>query len=326
MAVESGGVLGRVVRIATRKSALALAQTATVVAQLEHVAHVTCELVPITTKGDAQADRSLAAIGGDGVFVKELMQALLEGRADLAVHSAKDLPTTIPADLDAGAVPLREDARDALVSSQGRFADLGALPARARVGTSSQRRAAQVLAQRPDVQIVPLRGNVDSRMKKLENGTLDAAILALAGLRRLGAAALEPARPIDPQVMVPAAGQGALFVQCRADDEETRGLIAALNHDASALAVRLERRFLAKVGAGCVAPIGVHARVRAGSFHLLALIAATDGTTSVRRQVEGTAADAAEALRIVEAVASEMLAAGGRELIDAAEKRDSKTS
>jgi hydroxymethylbilane synthase len=326
MVAESGGARGRVVRIATRKSVLALAQTATVVAQLEKMAQVTCELVPITTKGDAEVDRSLVAIGGAGVFVKELMNALLDGRADLAVHSAKDLPTALPTGLDAGAVPLREDARDALVSSSGRFTDLDGLPARARVGTSSLRRAAQVLARRPDAQIVPLRGNVDSRIGKVKDGTLDAAILALAGLRRLGTAALEYATPIDQQVMVPAAGQGALFVQCRADDDHMRALIAGLDHGPSSLAIRLERRFLADVGAGCVAPIGVHAQVSAGAFHLSALIAATDGTASIRRQVEGGASDAAEALRIVETLASEMLAAGGRELIDAAEKRDITTT
>jgi hydroxymethylbilane synthase len=316
----------RTIRVATRKSALAIAQTKLVVERLEH-SGVVCEIVPITTKGDAQLDRSLIAIGGDGVFVKELMSALLEERADLAVHSAKDLPTALPEALDAGVIPQREDARDALVSDENRYRDLASLPEGARVGTSSLRRAAQVRLLRPDLQIVPLRGNVDSRVGKVRDGVVDAAILAFAGLLRLGIVpSLGGGSPLDESVMVPAVGQGALFVQCRKSDSATFALLAPLEHGPSALATRLERSFLARVGGGCVAPIGAHAEVQDGRFRLVALIVATDGTTSVRREAQGPATDAAEAHRVVEALASEMLAAGGRELIDAARERDLKTS
>ena len=316
----------RTIRVATRKSTLAIAQTKIVVEYLEQSAGVVCEIVPITTKGDAQLDRSLVAIGGDGVFVKELMNALLEERADIAVHSAKDLPTALPEALDAGVIPQRADARDALVSKDNRYRDLGSLPAGARVGTSSLRRAAQVRLLRGDLQIVPLRGNVDSRVGKVRDGSLDAAILAFAGLLRIGILpSVGGGSPLDETVMVPAVGQGALFVQCRVADSATAELLAPLEHGPSAAATRLERTFLARVGGGCVAPIGAHAQVQDGSFRLVALIAATDGTASLRREAQGPAADAAEAHRIVEALASEMLAAGGRELIDAARERDLKT-
>ncbi len=315
----------RTLRVATRKSALALAQTALVVERLERSAGVACEIIPMTTKGDAQVDRSLVAIGGDGVFVKELMGALLDGRADIAVHSAKDLPTSLP-DALTGAVTERADARDALVSVDNRFTDIASLPQRATVGTSSLRRVAQLRLQRPDLQIVPLRGNVDTRLSKVTSGDVDAAVLALAGLLRLKADTKASSyTALDPEVMVPAVGQGALFVQCRADDLLTRDLVAGLEHEPSARAIELERAFLAAIGGGCVAPIGAYAEVNENSFAFLALVAATDGTAAIRRQVKGVTADAAEARRIVEAMASEMLAAGAREIVESARQRESTT-
>jgi len=312
----------RMLRVATRRSPLAMAQTQLVVKLLQESAPIGVEIIPITTKGDAQADRSLVAIGGDGVFVKELMYALLDERADIAVHSAKDLPTALPDELNAGIVPAREDARDVLVSKDNVYDDIAALPEGAVVGTSSLRRAAQVHMQRSDVSIAPLRGNVDTRVDKVRRGDYDAAILALAGLTRLGLlASVGGGSPLDVDVMVPAVGQGALFVQCRAADESTRNLIATLNHEPSAFATRLERAFLARIGGGCVAPVGAHVQVEGAMWRLWAVVAATDGTKSVRRSAQGAYPGAAEAMAAVEAIASEMLAAGGGEIVAESRQR-----
>jgi hydroxymethylbilane synthase len=316
----------RTLRIVTRRSPLALAQTKIVVDRLQRSADVVCEVIPITTKGDAQADRSLIAIGGDGVFVKELMNALVEERADIAVHSLKDLPTALPPELDAGAVLERDDPRDVLVSRDNVYATIASLPTGAVVGTSSLRRAAQVRLIRQDLTIAPLRGNVDSRLGKLRSGECDAAILALAGLRRAGLLeSVGGGSPLQPDVMVPAVGQGALYAQCRSTDVAVRALLAAIDHAPSAQATRLERAFLAKLGGGCVAPIGAYVRIEDGQWRLLAVIAATDGTKVLRRSATGPCVDAAEAVASVEAVASEMLAAGGREIIERARQRDSET-
>jgi len=311
-------------RIATRKSTLALAQTESVVAALRAVHALEIEIVSITTKGDALRDRSLTAIGGDGVFVKELMAALQDGRADIAVHSLKDLPTEIPAAVDAGVVPRRADARDVLLSARNRYPLIDALPHGATVGTSSLRRAAQLRLRRRDLDIVPLRGNVDSRVGKVLAGACHAAVLALAGMQRIDLLGLVGGgTPLEYDVMVPAAGQGALYVQCRADDRVTAELIASLQHEPSALATNLERSFLQRCGGGCVVPLGIHVEpVEPGPPHALAwslhaCIASTDGTRSVRRHVRVTAADAAEARLQVEAIADEMLAAGGRQIIAA---------
>lgn len=310
-------------RIATRRSALALAQTQLVVDQLRERTNIKYEIVPLTTKGDAQVDRSLAAIGGDGVFVKELFAALADGRADVAVHSLKDLPTSLPAELDAGAVPEREDASDVLISRDNAYSSIEALPPHAVVGTSSLRRAAQLRLRRPDLRIAPLRGNVDTRVLKVLEGGCAAAVVAFAGLRRahlLGAVGGGSVLPHD--VMVPAVGQGALFVQCRRDDEPVSRLVSTLDHAPSALATRMERAFLAAIGGGCVAPIGAHVAIAHGAWRLQAIVVATDGTKALRRTGGGSTSDAAEAIRAVEAVAYEMLAAGARELIVQARQRD----
>ncbi|MDQ6824000.1 MAG: hydroxymethylbilane synthase [Candidatus Eremiobacteraeota bacterium] len=303
-------------RIATRKSALALAQTELVIAGL-HQRPIAFEIVPITTKGDADQDRSLAVIGGDGVFVKELMTALLDGRADIAVHSLKDLPTEIPAALDAGVVLRREDARDVLISPDNRYASVEMMPQGATVGTSSLRREAQLRIRRPDLVIAPLRGNVDSRVRKVLNGDYDAALLALAGMKRLGLlATVGGGAALDYDTMVPAAGQGALYVQCRADDTATQALLSPLQDFSTARAVAMERSFLKRCGGGCVVPLGVHVEVDRAGWSLDACIASTDGTRFVRKHTRGSASDAAEAISQVEAVADEMLAAGGRQIID----------
>ena len=303
-----------------------MAQTKLVVDMLQANGPIDVEIVPITTKGDAQIDRSLVAIGGDGVFVKELMHALLDQRADIAVHSAKDLPTALPDELDAGVVPQREDARDVLVSKDNMYRNIMALPKNAVVGTSSLRRAAQVHMKRSDVSVAPLRGNVDSRVERVRRGEYDAAILALAGLARLDLlSSVGGGSPLGFDVMVPAVGQGALFVQCRASDEGTRTLIAPLNHERSAFATRLERAFLARIGGGCVAPVGAHVQLDGATWRLWAVVAATDGTRSVRRSAQGSYPGAAEAIAAVEAVASEMLTAGGREIVDESRQRGVET-
>ncbi len=316
----------RTLRIATRKSALALAQTKLVVEQLQARVDVACEIIPLTTKGDVNADRSLAAIGGDGVFVAELMQALLDERADAAVHSAKDLPTALPAQLTAGAIPRREDARDALISREAVYPSIETLKPGSIVGTSSLRRAAQLRLLRKDLTIAQLRGNIDTRIDKVMRGDYDAAIIALAGPLRLGNTSRNTAcvRPLPLEVMVPAVGQGALYVQCRTEDRAVRDILELINHVESAFALGLERRFLARLGGGCLAPIGAHVTVDSNQWQLRAVIAATDGAAAVRRSVVGSRLDAAEAEAVVEGLASDMLAAGGQEIITSARQRDDK--
>lgn len=307
----------RTLRVVTRASRLALLQTHVVVDALVRHHGIHCDIVPITTKGDREHDRSLTAIGGDGVFVKELMNALSEGRADIAVHSLKDVPTEIAPALDAGAVLAREDARDVLVSAGNRWTSLDALPAAARVGTSSLRRAAQLRALRPDLTIVPLRGNVDTRIAKVTAGECDAEVLALAGLVRLQMLdAVGGGVPLALETMVPPAGQGALFAQCRADDRAARLLLQPLQDEPTRFATVLERRFLQRAGAGCVAPVGVHVSVGGERWELVSCIASPDGSQVLRRRTGGDGMDAAEALARVEQLADEMLAAGGREIIE----------
>jgi hydroxymethylbilane synthase len=308
-------------RVATRASRLALAQTQFVVDALRARSDINCEIISITTTGDREADRSLIAIGGDGVFVRELFTALAEGKADIAVHSLKDLPTGLPPALSSGVVPLREDPRDALVSARADATSIETLPQHARVGTSSLRRAAQLRLRRPDLEVVPLRGNVDTRARKIREGHCDAAVLAYAGLRRAGLVESLATAPLEPDAMVPAAGQGALFVQCREDDHATRALIAPIDHGPSALATSMERTFLAAVGGGCVAPVGVHVRIEGDSCLFWAVVAATDGTRAIRESRSWRWGGAAEGLRTVEAIASEMLAAGAGELIAKARER-----
>jgi hydroxymethylbilane synthase len=315
---------GRTLRIATRRSALALEQTKIVVDRLRESCDLRCEILPITTKGDAQPERSLIAIGGDGVFVKELMQALLDERADIAVHSLKDLPTDLPPELQAGAVLKRDDPRDALISKDNAYPSIESLPEAAVIGTSSLRRAAVLRHVRNDLRIALLRGNVDSRVRKVLAGECDAAILALAGLKRIGLlAAVGGGSPLSVDVMVPAVGQGALYAQCRAADAECVALLAALDDAPTALATRMERAFLSKMGGGCVAPVGAHVAVDRDSWRLWAIVAAPSGTMAVRRCASGRADDAAEAVAAVEAIASEMLAAGGREIIAETKLRES---
>lgn len=235
---------------------------------------VVSRIIVVTTSGDRYADRSLAAIGGKELFTREIDQALAAGAIDLAVHSLKDVPAERPAALLLAAVPGREDPRDAWVAKPG--ASWRSLPAGARIGTSSLRRRAQLLALRGDLEIVPIRGNVDTRLRKWREGQCEALVLAGAGLRRLGLEGTITAW-LEPEVMCPAAGQGALAVECRAEDGETQALAAALDDAAAHTAVRAERAVLRGLGAGCQTPVGAHAVWDGGRLRLRAVVADADG-------------------------------------------------
>jgi hydroxymethylbilane synthase len=276
-------------RVGTRASTLALAQARQVAAHLE-AAGEAVEVVPMRTEGDRLAEARLAVVGGKGLFVRELETALLEGAIDLAVHSLKDLPAELPAGLCLGAFPEREDPRDVLVARAA--ADLASLPPGAVVGTSSPRRRAVVLSLRPDLAVEPIRGNVDTRLRKLGTGGWDAVVLAAAGLRRLG---LEPAHcvPLDSEVFVPAVGQGILALEARAEDCRMLERVSVLDHPATRACAGAERAYLARLGASCVSPIAAHARADGDRLRMWALVASEDGRTVLRGSTEGPVRDAA---------------------------------
>jgi hydroxymethylbilane synthase len=284
--------------IGSRGSKLALWQAEWVQARLRELrpaADVRIEIYK--TSGDVIHDVPLAIIGGKGVFTKELEEALLDGRIDIAVHSLKDLPTTLPAGLAITAITEREDPRDALVLPSGASsngASLASLPHGATVGTSSLRRQAQLRHLRPDVQLKDLRGNVDTRLRKLDEGQYDAVILAAAGLRRLGFAARISAS-VAADVMLPAVGQGALGIETRAADADTNALIELLDHAPTRAACTAERALLRALGGGCQVPIAAHATVHDNRLHLAALVAALDGTQLIRAALEEDIARAEEA-------------------------------
>ncbi len=297
-------------RIATRRSELALAQSGWFARELERELGVATELVPLETTGDRVAG-SLAAVGGKGLFVKEIQEALLSGRADLAVHSAKDLPAHRPPELTIAAVPQREDPRDALVARVPGMSLLE-LPRGARIGTGSVRRSAQLLRYRPDFEIVPLRGNVPTRLRKLDEQQLDAVVLACAGLARLLLASRIHER-IPESVLLPAVGQGALAIEAQrgtalADD------LQQLDHPATALELAAERGFQARLGGDCQVPIAARARAEGGALSLCGLVISPDGTRASEARLEGPGGSARElGLRLAEQV----LLAGGAAILDA---------
>jgi hydroxymethylbilane synthase len=300
------------IRLGTRRSALALAQASTVAEGLRAQGHAV-ELVPMRTEGDRLAGASLALVGGKGLFVREIEEALLTGTIDVAVHSLKDLPAALPAGLCLAAFPRREDPRDVLVTRTGH--SLQDLAVGAVVGTSSPRRRALVLAARPDLAVVPLRGNVDTRLGKLANGACDAVILAAAGLRRLG---VEPPHAVvlSPEEFIPAVGQGIIAVQARDDDEKTLTALAALDDGDTRACALAERAFLARLGASCNSPLAAHARVMGGggrTLHLSALIASEDGRDVMRAHAEG-ARERASALG--DELATAMLVRGAARVAD----------
>ncbi|OUS73745.1 hydroxymethylbilane synthase [Pseudoalteromonas sp. A601] len=279
-----------IVRIATRKSALALWQAEFVKAQLEHFhSDIQVELVPMSTQGDIILDTPLAKIGGKGLFVKELEQAMLDGRADIAVHSMKDVPVEFPEGLALHTICQREDPRDAFVSNN--HANIEQLPQGAIVGTSSLRRQCQIRALRPDLVIRDLRGNVNTRLAKLDDGQYDAIILAAAGLIRLEMHDRIKAF-IEPEVSLPANGQGAVGIECRIDDEVTKALLAPLEHNETRIRVNAERAMNRRLEGGCQVPIGAYALVDGDQVHLRGLVGAVDGSEILRAEISGKAVDA----------------------------------
>ncbi|MDF2447359.1 MAG: hemC [Moraxellaceae bacterium] len=297
-------------RIATRKSPLALWQAEFIRSELMRLhAGLQVELVTFTTQGDKILDTPLAKIGGKGLFVKELEVALLDGRADIAVHSMKDVPMEFPEGLALLAIGEREDPRDAFVSNH--FAALESLPEGAVVGTSSLRRQCQLRHQRPDLVIRDLRGNVNTRLAKLDAGDYDALILASAGLKRLGFQA-RIRTEIAPEYSLPAVGQGALGIEARAGDARVAALIAPLDHAASALRVRAERAMNRRLQGGCQVPIAGYAELQGGELWLRALVGSVDGREIIRDELSGPR-DNPEQLG--EALADRLLAAGAGRIL-----------
>jgi len=303
---------GPVLRVGTRASALARAQSGQVAARLQQALGRPAELVDVTTEGDVNR-ASLAALGGTGVFVSALRDALLRGDVDVAVHSLKDLPTAPAEGIDLAAVPLREDPRDVVVARDG--LTIGELPAGAWVGTGSPRRVAQLRALGLGLELVDVRGNVDTRIGKVRSGDLDGVVLARAGLARLGRLD-EVTEVLDPLQVLPAPGQGALAVECRAD--EVRDAVReALDDPHTRACVTAERTVLAVLEAGCAAPLGALAEVVEGEqgeeLWLRAVASSTDGAVSVRRSASGPTTDP---VALGRSLAEEMLAEGAADLID----------
>lgn len=304
--------MAAVVRLATRRSALALWQAHHVAGLLKgREPGLEVQLVELVTQGDRILDRPLAQVGGKGLFVKEIEDALLRGEADLAVHSLKDMPAAMPEGLVLGAVPAREDVSDALVSPAHRTLD--AMPKGARIGTSSLRRGCQLLALRPDLQVVSIRGNVPTRVEKVRTEGLDGVVLALAGLRRLGLES-HVTEVLGPPRFLPAVGQGALGLQCRSGDGAMRGRLEALAVAEARIAVDGERAFLSALEGNCQVPLAAHGTVANGRLTLHALVGRPDGSELLRESGE---VPVAEAEALGRALAERLLARGARELLDA---------
>lgn len=301
----------KVLRIATRKSPLAVWQAEHVGACLQK-AHpaLAIDLVRISTRGDKLLDTPLAEVGGKGLFVKELERALMDGRADIAAHSMKDVPAKLPDGLDLPVIMAREDPHDAFVSN--RYEAFTALPAGALVGTCSVRRKCQLLALRPDLNFVDLRGNVSTRLGRLDAGAFDALILASAGLRRLGKAErIRERLPAD--LVLPAIGQGAIGVECRRGEERLEALIAPLSDSTTASCVRAERAMNALLGGGCQIPVAGFGEARDGMLRLRGLVGSLDGSRIIRREGESVLENAESLGRWV---GESLLAAGARAVLD----------
>lgn len=299
--------------VGTRSSQLALWQADFVIGELaKKYPELVVEKRLMTTKGDKILNAPLAKIGGKGLFTKELETAMLEGEIDIAVHSLKDMPVVVPEGLVITAITQRADPGDAFVSSK--YESFQQLPAGAKVGTSSLRRKAQLLHARPDLQIEDLRGNVNTRLRKMEEENFDGIILACAGLKRLGFG--DKIRQVLPQTMcLPAVGQGALAIECRQADKETRELLEFLNDRCTRLCTEVERGFLATVEGGCQVPVGVHAVSAEAGIRVEAVIASLDGSTLLRDALEAEVKDAQEARAVGVNLAEKLLARGGREIL-----------
>jgi hydroxymethylbilane synthase len=269
--------------VATRKSALALAQSRAFIARLAaRYPAVDFQELLVTTTGDVVQDRALAEIGGKGLFVKEIEEALLDGRADIAIHSLKDVPPALLPSLSIECIPEREDPRDVLASRSG--LPLAQLPAGSRVGTGSLRRRVQLLAYRSDLDVVPIRGNVDTRLRKAETGEVDAVVLARAGLNRLGLGA-RASESIAPEVMLPAVGQGALGIEQRSDDHVVSELLAPLSHSDTKILVTAERGVMKAINGNCTTPVAAFGLRQGDQMYLRAFLAEPDGTRPRRAEV-----------------------------------------
>ncbi|MDH3316664.1 MAG: hydroxymethylbilane synthase [Gammaproteobacteria bacterium] len=300
------------IRIATRKSPLALRQ-AEMVAEHLRIFHQGLEvaLVPMSTKGDKMLAAPLATVGGKGLFLKELEHALLEDRADIAVHSVKDVTVSLPEGLCMPVITSREDPRDALISNH--YASLDALPNGARIGTSSLRRRCQLKALRPGLEVIDLRGGVHTRLKKLDAGEFDALLLACAGLKRLG---MEPriAESLDPDRFVPAIGQGAIGIELREGDDAVAPLVVPLDHRESSLCVRAERAMNEALGGGCQVPIAGHAKLEGNTLTLVGVVASIDGSEVIRAS---DSAPDSEAETLGRRVAEMLNGRGARRILEA---------
>ncbi len=299
-------------RIATRQSRLALWQ-AEHVAALLRAAHpgLAVELVPMVTAGDRILDRALAEVGGKGLFIKELEVAMFEGRADLAVHSMKDVPAEMPAGMVLATVLERADPHDAFVSNT--YRGLDELPEGARIGTSSLRRQCQLRHARPDLVVAQLRGNVDTRLRKLDEGQYDAIILAAAGLKRLGLDA-RIASLVPTEQSLPAVGQGVIGIECRAADARTRQLVGVLQHEPTQLCLSAERAFAARLEGSCQSPVAGFAELQEDRIRVRGLVGEPDGTRIFADEMSGPAA---EAVLLGDRLAARLLAAGAGPLLDA---------
>ena len=298
------------IRIATRKSPLALWQAHFVQSRLQQLyPQLRVELLPMSTKGDKILDSPLAKVGGKGLFVKELEQAILAGDADIAVHSMKDVPVEFPDGLGLSIICERDDPRDAFVSS--RFSSMAELPAGSRVGTSSLRRQCQLRASRPDLQILDLRGNVNSRLAKLDAGEYDAILLAAAGLKRLGLQA-RITTLLPPEQSLPANGQGAVGIECRLDDDELLTLLAPLEHGPTRQRVLAERAMNRALQGGCQVPIGAYAELEGDQLWLRGLVGSPDGRQILRAECRGAASDP---VALGQTLAEQLLAQGAARLL-----------
>jgi hydroxymethylbilane synthase len=282
--------------IGTRASKLALWQAEWVKSELQRLnPGLEIELNKIKTSGDKILDVPLAQVGGKGLFVKEIEEAMLRGEADIAVHSMKDVPTEFPAGLELAVICEREDPRDAFISaikdSKFKIQNFKELPHGASVGTSSLRRSCQLLNRRPDIRIIQLRGNLETRFRKLDEGQFDSMILAVAGVKRLGWASRITA-VLEPDLSLPAIGQGAVGIECRTDDEYVQNLIAPLNHSETSICVRAERALLKRLEGGCQVPIAAHARIIEGKLVMDSLVGSISGDRIVRGSSEGSPGDA----------------------------------
>ncbi|HZE22585.1 MAG TPA: hydroxymethylbilane synthase [Blattabacteriaceae bacterium] len=294
-------------RIGSRGSQLALWQANHVAALLRAKGH-TVEIEVIKTTGDKITSVALAKVGTKGMFTKEIEDALHEKRVDLAVHSLKDVPTDLAQEFELAAIMKREDPRDAFISVK--FSSLEELPQRAKVGTSSLRRQCQLKAMRPDLEVFPLRGNVDTRLRKLESGEYDAIILAAAGVLRLGLETHVRSR-ISADVMCPAVGQGALAIEIRRGDQQTKTLLAFLNDADTHAAIDCERALLGSLGGGCQVPIGAYAEKREGRLFLRAMVGRPDGSQILREQADGT-----DGVKLGRETAQTLLWRGGDKILD----------